>query len=114
MRLDKDEVTKLAFRRYKSNEPYEKSVWYLAELSALLNKNVKDGFDIKPLETDNLIVLLRDDVDGEVRQPTEEEIKEVAEIIYNENPPKSELHWYIAEKQILLEEIKKINNSKKD
>lgn len=114
MRLDKDEVTKLAFRRYKSNEPYEKSVWYLAELSALLNKNVKDGFDIKPLETDNLIVLLREDVDGEVRQPTEEEIKEVAEIIYNENPPKSELHWYIAEKQILLEEIIKIIQSKKE
>ena len=114
MRLDKDEVTKLAFRRYKSNEPYEKSVWYLAELSALLNKNVKDGFDIKPLETDNLIVLLREDVDGEVRQPTEEEIKEVAEIIYYENPPKSELHWYIAEKQILLEEVKKIIHSKKE
>ena len=114
MRLDKDEVTKLAFRRYKSDEPYEKSLWYLAELSALLNKNVKDGFDIKPLETDNLIILLREDVDGEVRQPTEEEIKEVAEIIYNENPPKSELHWYIAEKQILLEEVKKIIQSKKE
>jgi len=114
MPFDKDEVTKLAFRRYKSDEPYEKSVWYLAELCCIINKNIKNGFDIKPLETDNLVLLLREDVNGIVKMPSEEEIREVAEIIYSENPPKSELHWFIAEKQLLLEEIKKTINSNRE
>jgi hypothetical protein len=115
MNIDKEEVTRRAFQRYKSGETYEKSVWFLAELSAKINKNIIDGYDIKPLETDNIIVLLREDVNGEVKSPSEEEIKEVAEIIYNEAPPKSELHWFIEEKSLLLEEIEKIiNNNKSD
>ncbi len=116
MPFDKDEVTKLAFRRYKSDEPYEKSVWYLAELCCIINQNIKNGFDIKPLETDNLVLLLREDVDGIVKVPTEEEIRRVAEIIHQEGPSRSQLHWYIAEKQLLLEEITNIisSNRKKD
>ena len=113
MNIDKEEVTRLAFKRYKSGESYEDSVWYLAELSSMINKNIIDGYDIKPLETDNLIVLLRDDVDGVIKTPTEEEVKDVAETIYNEAPAKSELHWFIAEKTLLLEEIKKIINNNK-
>ena len=108
MNIDKEEITRRAFKRYKSGESYEDSVWYLSELSAKINKNIIDGYDIKPLETDSIIVLLRDDVNGEVKSPTEEEIREVAEIIYNEAPPKSELHWFIEEKELLLEEIRKI------
>lgn len=113
MKIDKEEITRRAFKRYKSGESYEDSVWYLSELSAKINKNIIDGYDIKALETDNIIVLLREDVDGEIKTPTEEEIKEVAEIIYNEAPPKSELHWFIEEKSLLLEEIQKIINSNK-
>ena len=108
MNIDKEEITRRAFKRYKSGESYEDSVWYLSELSAKINKNIIDGYDIKPLETDNIIVLLRDDVNGEVKSPTEEEVKEVAEVIYSEAPPKSELHWFIEEKALLLAEIRKI------
>lgn len=103
----------LAFQRYKTGENYEKSVYYLAELCVIINKNVKNGFDIKPLETDNLVLLIREDVNGELLEPTEEEVKEVAEIIYNEHPEKSKLHWFIAEKQLLLDEIKKIISDNK-
>ena len=113
MNIDKEEITRRAFKRYKSGESYEDSVWYLSELSAQINKNIIDGYDIKPLETDNIIVLLRDDVNGEIKTPTVDEIKEVAEIIYNEAPPKSELHWFIEEKSALLEEIHKIINKNK-
>jgi hypothetical protein len=110
----KEDVEVLAFQRYKSGEDYEKSIYYLAELCVIINKNVKNGYDIKPLETDNLVLLIREDVNGELLDPTEEEVKEVAEIIYNEHPEKSKLHWFIAEKQLLLEEIKNIikNNRK--
>jgi len=107
-------VEVLAFQRYKTGENYEKSVYYLAELCVIINKNVKNGYDIKPLETDNLILLIRDDVNGEIITPMEEEIKQVAKTIYQEHPEKSKLHWFIAEKQLLLEEIKTIieNNRK--
>ncbi|MFX1358633.1 MAG: hypothetical protein ACFFA8_15320 [Promethearchaeota archaeon] len=110
----KEDVEVLAFQRYKSGEDYEKSVYYLAELCVIINKNIKNGYDIKPLETDNLVLLIREDVNGELLEPTEEEVKDVAKIIYNEHPEKSKLHWFIAEKQLLLEEIKKIieNNRK--
>lgn len=113
MNIDKEEITRRAFQRYKSGESYEDSVWYLSELSATINKNIIDGYDIKPLETDNIIVLLREEVNGEVKSPSEEEIRKVAEIIYNEAPPKSELHWFIEEKELLLEEIQKIINNNK-
>ncbi|MFX1316369.1 MAG: hypothetical protein ACFE9T_10935 [Promethearchaeota archaeon] len=108
MPFTKEEVTREAFRRYKSNEPYEKSIWYLAELCVTINRNVKNGYDIKPLESDNLVLLIREDVNGEIIMPSEDEIREVAEIIYHENPPRSQLDWFIAEKSLLLEEIKKI------
>lgn len=107
----KEDVTKLAFKIYKENQNAEKSVWKLAELCCFINKNIKDGFDIKPLETDNLIFLIRENVNGQLIVPSKDEIKEVAEIIYYENPSKSQLDWYIAEKQLLLEEIKNLINN---
>ncbi len=111
MPYTKEDVTRMAFKRYKSKESYEKSVWYLAELCVTINKNVKNGYDIQPLETDNLVLLIRDDVNGEIINPTEEEISEIAETIYHEHPEKSRLHWFIAEKALLLDEIKNILNS---
>ncbi|MFX0000174.1 MAG: hypothetical protein ACFE9Q_02060 [Candidatus Hodarchaeota archaeon] len=109
----KEDVTKLAFKIYKENQSLEKSVWRLAELCVTINNNIKDGYDIKPLETDNLILLIRDDVNGQLIPPSEDEIRNVAEVIYHENPSRSQIDWYIAEKQLLLEEIKKLigNNS---
>lgn len=104
----KEDVEILAYQRYKTGENYDKSVWYLAELCVKINKNVKNGYDIKPLETDNLLLLLNENVNGELIAPTIDEIKELAEFISNAHPEKSKLHFFIAEKQLLLEEIKKI------
>jgi hypothetical protein len=105
--FSKEDVEILAYQRYKSNESYEKSVWYLADLCVRINKNIQYGYDIKPLETDNLVLLIRDVVNGQLIEPIEEEIREVAKIIYNEAPPKSQLDWFISEKFLLLREIKK-------
>ena len=108
MPFTKEDIVKLAFKIYKKGEPLEKSIWRLSELCCVINKNVKNGYDIKPLETDNLVLLIRDDVNGEIIQPPENEITDVAETIYHESPSKSELDWYIAEKTLLLIEIKNI------
>ncbi|MFX0002564.1 MAG: hypothetical protein ACFE9C_06685 [Candidatus Hodarchaeota archaeon] len=107
----KEDVTSLAFKIYKQNKNLEKSIWELAELCVIINKNIKNGYDIKPLETDNLVLLIRENVDGQLIKPTEDEIREVAEIIFHENPSRSQLDWYIAEKQLLLEELKKLINN---
>jgi hypothetical protein len=104
----KEDVEILAYQRYTSGEDYDKSVWYLAELVVKILKNVKNGYDIKPLETDNLVLLLNENVNGELIEPTKEEIKELAELIYYEHPEKSKLHFFIAEKQLLLREIEKV------
>ena len=104
----KEDVEILAYQRYTSGEHYDKSVWYLAELVVKILKNVKNGYDIKPLETDNLVLLLHDNVNGELIEPPKDEIKEIAEVIYYQHPEKSKLHFFIAEKQLLLGEIKKV------
>lgn len=104
----KEDITKLAFRIYKEGESLEKSVWRLAELCVMINKNVEHGYDIKPLEADKPVILIREGVNGELLTPSEEEIRDVAEIIYSENPSRSELDWFIAEKTLLLDWIKQI------
>ena len=108
MPFTKEDVEVLAFKRYKSNEKYEDSIWYLAELCVTINKNVIDGYDIEPLETDNLVLMLRPDVNGQIITANEEEIKELAEIIYSEQPSRAQIHWFIAEKTLLLQEIEHI------
>ncbi len=104
----KEDVEILAYQRYTSGEDYDKSVWYLAELVVKILKNVKNGDDIKPLETDNLVLLLNDYVNGELIEPPKDKINELAEVIYYQHPEKSKLHFFIAEKQLLLGEIKKV------
>jgi len=104
----KEDVEILAYQRYTSGEDYDKSVWYLAELVVKILKNAKNGYDIKPLEMDNLVLLLNDNVNGVLIEPTKDEIKELAKVIYYEHPEKSKLHFFIAEKQLLLEEIKRV------
>ncbi len=104
----KEDIEILAYQRYKTGENYDKSIWFLAELCVTINKNVKNGYDIKPLETDNLVLLINENVNGVLLTPTKEQIKELAEFIYTAHPEKSKLHFFIAEKQLLLEEIKKI------
>jgi len=107
----KEEITELAYRRYKSGESYEKSIWYLAYYTLKINKNIKNGGSIQPLETDNLILLLNDNINGSLLEPGEEEVRDLAEHIYYEHPEKSKLHWFIAEKLLLLKEIEDILHS---
>lgn len=107
-RYSKEDIVKLAFKIYKEGETLEISIWRLAELCAIINKNVENGYDIKPLETDSPVLLIREDVNGELLMPPEEEIREVVDNIHHENPSRSELNWYIAEKTLLLDWIKNI------
>ncbi len=110
--IDKEEVTQLAFKRYCSGEDYDRSIWFLAELCCIINKNIKNGDEIRPLESDNVVLLLQDNVDGQLIKPTEEEIKQLAELIASQQPERSKLHWFIAEKTLLLDKIRQVVENK--
>jgi hypothetical protein len=106
--FSKEEVQILAYRLYKKNDPYDVAIWKLAELCVTINRNIENGYDIKPLESDNVVLLLRDHINGELLVPEEDEIRKVAEIIYSEQPERSKLNFYIAEKTLLLQEVKNV------
>ncbi|MFX0077494.1 MAG: hypothetical protein ACFE96_18780 [Candidatus Hermodarchaeota archaeon] len=95
--FDEEKVRKVVLERVIK----ERSI----DIARALKKN---GVDIKPLETDNLVLLLNENVNGELIEPTKEEVEELAEVIYHEHPEKSKLHFFIAEKQLLLREIEKV------
>jgi hypothetical protein len=108
----KEKITEVAFRRYKSGESYEKSVWYLAYYTEKLKSNIKDyNHSIEPLESENLILLLKDRVNGSLIEPDEKQVRKLAEKIYSDHPEKSKLHWYIAEKILLLDEVEEISRN---
>ncbi|TFF97420.1 MAG: hypothetical protein EU547_04395 [Promethearchaeota archaeon] len=105
----KEEITELAYQRYKTNESYERSVWFLAYYTQKLKTNIKDLRNtINPLQAENLILLLKDDVNGSLIEPDENQVKKLAEQIYDEHPEKSKLNWFIAEKMLILKEIEEL------
>ncbi|MBY9007629.1 MAG: hypothetical protein KGD63_12835 [Candidatus Lokiarchaeota archaeon] len=110
----KEEITELAYKRYKTGESYDKSIWYLSYYTLKINKNINNTESIKPLETDNLILLLQDNTNGSLIEPSEEEIRELAEVLYNSQPEKSKLNWFIAEKLLMLNEIEVVLNKKRN
>jgi len=107
VKIPQEDIEILAFRLYKANESYEKMVWRLAELCETLrrtfaaaNCNVEA---IEALETANII---QNDInDLKIIYPCEEEIRPAAEALYHQQPERSRLHWFIAEKTLLLEKI---------
>lgn len=104
MPIKKEDIEILAYRQYKYNESYEHICWRLAELTETIKKNITNGHDVEALESDNLVFFLKNDT---FLEPSRDDIAETAEKIYHNSPEKSKLHWFIAEKTLLLDEIKK-------
>jgi len=102
--IKKEDIQILAYRQYKYNESYEHICWRLAELTETIKKNITNGHDIEALESDNLVFFLKNDT---FIEPSRDDIAESAEKIFGDSPEKSKVHWFIAEKALLLEEIKK-------
>jgi hypothetical protein len=101
--IKKEDIEVLAYRLYKLNESYEHNCWRLAELYETIKKNTTNGHEIQALESENIVFFLKND---RLLEPNHDEIAKTAEMIYHDSPEKSRLHWFIAEKTLLLEEIK--------
>jgi len=102
--IKKEDIEVLAYRLYKLNESYEHNCWRLAELLETIKRNITNGHEIEAFESDNLVFFLENDT---LLEPNREDIAKSAEKIYHNSPEKSKIQWFIAEKTLLLDEIKK-------
>ena len=107
MKIPKEDIEVLAFRLYKADGPYDNMIWRLAELCETLKKTFDAAnCDVDPVQALEIANVVRDKLeDLKIIRPTEDEIRASAEKIYTEHPEKSKLHWFIAEKTILLDKL---------
>ncbi|MHA1730293.1 MAG: hypothetical protein ACTSU5_00025 [Promethearchaeota archaeon] len=106
--IQREDIEVLAFRLYRESQPYEKMVWRLAELCETIKKTI-DGVQffnsaaVNPLEIAD--TLQNRDFVLTLKKPTQEETRVVAEKLHHQHPSKAELHWFIAEKTLLLKKL---------
>ena len=99
MPIKKEDIEVLAYRLYKLSESYEHNCWRLAELLETIKRNITNGHEIEAFESDNLVFFLENDT---LLEPNREDIAKSAEKIYHNSPEKSKIHWFIAEKNLLI------------
>ncbi len=107
VKIPQDEIEILAFRLYKANEPYENMIWRLAELCETLKRTLAlANCDVESIEALELAKIARDKIKNlKIIYPTEDEIRPAAEALYHQQPERSRLHWFIAEKTLILKKL---------
>lgn len=108
-----EEISVLALRLYRKNIQYDEMIFRLAKLCKTLQLNLDlngcqdDAWiDINVFKTvDDMRARLRHD---KLIEPNSEDVEELAKIIKEQKPEKSKLHWFIAEKTLVLEKLKKM------
>lgn len=106
--LPEEEIQVLAFRLYKLNETYDHCIWRLAELCKIIELNVDvKGDNWCDLNAFKTVEDIKNNLKTKkIVYPTAEQIRPLAEKLYNYQPEKSKLHWYIAEKMLVFKKIK--------
>ncbi|GAB4311331.1 MAG: hypothetical protein Kow0069_11690 [Promethearchaeota archaeon] len=105
--VHKEDVEVLAYKLYRENRPYDEMVRRLAELCETIKKTVAEAraFDASCLEDPLQSTKLDASVRLELKRPSDEEVERTATKIKAKRPAKAELHWFIAEKMLLLREL---------
>ncbi len=106
-----EEITQLAFKIYCDNWPLDDVIWQLAEVSLYILKNFKVKSDsmIQELIATSTIDELKPLVQNQkLIRPTKEEIKDLAQRIYDQSNERSKLHWFLAEKLLLWKQVKEL------
>jgi len=112
--IDREEIEILAYRLYKENQAYDHMVWRLAELCKIIQMNI----DL-PGNQDNWCDLNAFKTLGDLKahlknnglvMPSENDVRPLAEKLYKYQPERSKLHWFIAEKTLILEKLKNLIN----
>jgi len=106
-----EEISVLALRLYRQKIDYDEMIFRLARLCKTLQLNLDlDGsqddawFDVNVFKTvDEMKTRMKG---ATLLEPSEAEVKKLAEILKEDQPEKSKLHWFIAEKTLVLEKLK--------
>ena len=97
VKINQDEIKKKAYSLSQANKKYDDYVWLWAELDLKLAKAVKkDAFapNVKTVEIDASKI---------VAKPKEADIKKLAAEYAKKKAKIQELHWFIAERQFVLD-----------
>ncbi len=107
VKIPHEEIEILAFRLWRQNEPYENLIWRLAELCQTLKRTFAAAdCNVEAIEALELTNVVRDKIKKlKIIYPTEDEIRPAAEALYHQQPERSKLHWFIAEKSLLLQKL---------
>lgn len=111
-----EEISVLALRLYRKNEKYDKMIYRLAKLCKILQMNLDLNGCQDDVWVDVNVFQTLDEMKSRLRhetlmEPSEEEIQELAKVLKEYQPEKSKLHWFIAEKTLVLEKMKAILNN---
>ncbi len=107
VKIPREDIEILAYKLYKMNEPYENMIWRLAELCETLKRTFAAADcnvdAIEALETANVV---REKIKSlKIIYPTEDDIRPSAEALFHQQPERSKLHWFIAEKTLILKKL---------
>ncbi len=107
VKISQESIEILAYKLYKLNEPYENMIWRLAELCETLKRTFAAAdCNVEAIEALALVNVARDKIKTlKIIYPSEDEIRPAAEALYHQQPERSKLHWFIAEKTLLLQKL---------
>ncbi len=116
VKISQESIEILAYKLYKLNEPYENMIWRLAELCETLKRTLASAdCSVETIEALELANVVRDKIKTlKIIYPTEAEIRPAADALYHQQPERSKLHWFIAEKTLLLQKLIEIYGDGKE
>ena len=101
--IDEDKIREMAYNLSQEPKSWDDLVWLFAEAELrlrpayIVGKLYKDGEEAKNVEIEPSLV---------VDQPTENDIKALAEELSKAQPKTEELHWFVAERNYIFEQAK--------
>lgn len=101
--VDEEKVQAIAYEISQGPTPWDELVWFFAEAELRLRPALADGMLYSEGVESRKVEI---DPDLLVDQPSEDEIRSLAEEIANLGPSAQDLHWYIAERRYIFDQVK--------
>ena len=101
--IDAEKVQELAFKLSQSGKSHDDFVWLYAEAELRLQPAYVTGAIYKDGDEGKIVEINRFSIDD---QPSEDEIRTLAQEIAMQKLSDQKLHWYIAERNYIFEQAK--------
>ncbi|HMF30897.1 MAG TPA: hypothetical protein VKK79_05765 [Candidatus Lokiarchaeia archaeon] len=103
VQVDEEKIKEMAYELSQEQKSWDDFVWLFAEAELrlkpayILGKLYKDGDESRTVDID---------ADAIVDQPSEDDIRQLAEEISKQGPSVQDLHWFIAERKFIYDQVK--------